>query len=84
MHEKRYSLDVLAVEDRGGNDQLDVLRDFKESVVRREDGRYEVGFPWIPGATLLNTNETLLRTWRENAQEMRSRKRNVITSSKSS
>ncbi|KAL9976623.1 hypothetical protein ACROYT_G013945 [Oculina patagonica] len=40
-YEKLYSLDVLGVEDRGENDQLDILRDFKESVVRREDGRYE-------------------------------------------
>ena len=44
-YEKLYSLDVLGVEDRGENDQL---RDFKESVVRKQDGRYEVGFPWIP------------------------------------
>ena len=54
-YEELYSLEVLGVEDRGENDQLDVLRQFKESIVRREDGRYEVGFPWIPGATLPNT-----------------------------
>ena len=41
-YEKLYSLDVLGVKDRGENDQL---RDFKESVVRKQDGRYEVGFP---------------------------------------
>ena len=28
-YEKLYSLDVLGVEDRGENDQLDVLRDLK-------------------------------------------------------
>ena len=60
-YEKLYSLDLLGVEDRGENDQLDVLRDFKESVVRKQDGRYEVGFSWIPGATLTNTNEALSR-----------------------
>ena len=40
-YEKLYSLDVLGVEDRGENDQL---RDFKESVVRKQDGRCEVYF----------------------------------------
>ena len=57
-YEKLYSLDVLRIEDRGENDQLDILRDFKESVVKREDRRYEVSFPWIPGTMLSNTNET--------------------------
>ena len=72
-YEKLYSLDVLGVEDRGENDQLDVLRDFKESVVRREDGRYEVGFPWIPGAILSNTNESLSRKRLENVERKLSR-----------
>ena len=72
-YEKLYSLDVLGVEDRGENDQLDVLREFKESVVRREDGRYEVGFPWIPGTTLPNTNETLSRKRLENVERKLSR-----------
>ncbi|KAL9958493.1 hypothetical protein ACROYT_G035513 [Oculina patagonica] len=67
-YEKLYSLDVLVVEDRGENDQQDVLRDFKESVVRREDGRYEVSFPWIPGTMLLNTNEILSRKRLENVE----------------
>ena len=41
-YEKLYSLDVLGVEEGGENEQL---RDLKESVVRKQDGRYEVGFP---------------------------------------
>ena len=41
MTERLYSLDVLGIEDRGKNDQLDVLRDFKENVAR-DDRRYEV------------------------------------------
>ena len=51
-YEKLNSLDVLGIDDRGENDQLEVLRDLKEkeSVVKKEDGRYEVNFPWIPGA----------------------------------
>ena len=69
-YEKLYSLDVLGVEDRGEND---VLRDFKESVVRKQDGRYEVGFPWIPGATLTNTNEALSRKRLENVERKLSR-----------
>ena len=69
-YEKLYSLDVLGVEYRGENDQL---RDFKESVVRKQDGRYEVGFPWIPGATLTNTNDALSRKRLENVERKLSR-----------
>ena len=64
-YEKLYSLDVLGVEDRGENGQL---RDFKGSVVRKQDGRYEVGFPWIPRATLTNTNDALSRKRLENVE----------------
>ena len=39
-YEKLYSLDVLGVGDRGENDQLKVLPGFKESVGRKQDGRY--------------------------------------------
>ena len=69
-YEKLYSLDVLGVEDRGENDQL---RDFEESVVRKQDGRCEVGFPWIPGATLTNTNDALSRKRLENVERKLSR-----------
>ena len=44
-YEKLYSLDVLGVQDRGENDQLDVLKEFKDDIRRREDGRYEVRVP---------------------------------------
>jgi hypothetical protein len=56
-----YSLDVLGVEDRGENSQLDVHREFKENIVRDENGRYEVKVPWIPGAQLSETNEAQSR-----------------------
>ena len=69
-YEKLYSLDVLGVEDGGENDQL---RDLKESVVRKQDGRYEVGFPWIPEATLTNTNEAISRKGLENVERKLSR-----------
>ena len=60
-YEKLYSLNVLGVEDQGENDQFDVLQDFKENIARRSDGRYEVSFPWIPGAELSSTNKALSR-----------------------
>ena len=56
-YEKLYSLDVLRVEDRGENDQLDVFREFKENVTRQEDGRYNLNVPWISGMELTETNE---------------------------
>ena len=57
---------MLGVEDQGENDQFDVLRDFKENIARRSDGRYEVSFPWIPGAELSSTNEALSRKCLQN------------------
>ena len=56
-YEKLYSLDVLRVEDRGEDDQLDVYSSFKESITRGVDGRYEVSVLWIPGSSLSSTNE---------------------------
>ena len=56
-YEKLYSLDVLGVEDRGEDDQLDVYREFKDNVKREATGRYEVSVPWVPGSTLTSTNE---------------------------
>jgi len=56
-YERLYSLDVLGVRDRGEDDEFDVYTEFKENVVRKPDGRYEVNIPWIPGAKLDETNE---------------------------
>ena len=56
-YEKLYSLDVLGIEDRGEADLLDVCREFQENITRGNDGKYEVGVPWIPGVKLSNTNE---------------------------
>ena len=55
-YEKLYTLDVLGVEDRGENDQLDVCKEFKESITRTDNGRYEVNVPWIPGQHLPSSN----------------------------
>ena len=68
-YEKLYSLDVLGVQDRGENDQLDVLKEFKDDIRRREDGRYEVRVPWIPGSTLESTNEQTSRSRIQNANK---------------
>ena len=76
-YEKQYSLDVLGVEDRGENEQFDVLRDFKENIARRDDGRYEVNFPWIPGVELSSTNEVLSRKRLQNVERGLSKNENL-------
>ena len=56
-YEQLYNLDVLGVRDRGEDDELDAYTEFKENIVRKHDGRYEVNIPWMPGAKLAGTNE---------------------------
>ncbi|CAB3985963.1 Hypothetical predicted protein [Paramuricea clavata] len=56
-NKKEDKVDVLGVEDRGEKDQSTIYAEFQESITRKEDGRYEVAVPWIPGAVLSNTNE---------------------------
>ena len=70
-YEKLYSLDVLGVsmcQDRGENDQLDVYKEFRDNIVRRSDGRYEVKIPWIPGSELSETNESQSRKRLQNVK----------------
>ena len=67
-YEELYSLDVLGVEDRGENDQFDVLRDFKENIARRDDATYEVSFLWSLGPELSSTNEALSRKRLQNVE----------------
>ena len=76
-YEKLYSLHVLGVEDSGENDQLEVLHDIKESVVRKQNGSYEVGFPCITGVTLTNTNEALSTKRLDNVERKLSRNEKV-------
>ena len=47
----------MGVRDRGEDDKLDVYTEFKENIVRKHNGRYEVNIPCIPGAKLDGTNE---------------------------
>ena len=68
-YEKLYSLDVLGVEDRGEDDQLDVYKESQESISKKSDGRYEVGVPWIPGTKLSNTNEDPSRKRLHNVEQ---------------
>ena len=56
-YEKLYSLDVLGVEDREENNQLDGYSEFKENISRTSESRYEVNVPWIPGSKLTEANE---------------------------
>ena len=65
---KDYSLNILGVEDRGEDDQLDIYKEFQEGISKRSDGRYEVSVPWIPGAKLSNTNEEPSRRRLHNAE----------------
>ena len=60
--------DVLGVEDRGEDDQLDVCSEFRENIVKRSDRRHEVGVPWVLGAELSNTNEMASRKHLENVE----------------
>ena len=76
-YEKLYSLHVPGVEHPGETDQLEVLHDIKESVVRKQDGSYEVGFPCITGVTLTNTNEALSTKGLDNVERKLSRNEKV-------
>ena len=67
-YEKLYSLDVLGVEDRGENDQLDVYKEFRENIVRQFNGRYEVKISWIAGSELSETNEWPSRKQSQNVE----------------
>ncbi|CAB4040894.1 Hypothetical predicted protein, partial [Paramuricea clavata] len=55
-YEQLYTLDVVGIEGRGENDQLDVHHEFKENITRADDGRYQVKVPSIPGHSLPNSN----------------------------
>ena len=56
-----YSLDVLGVEDRGEDNQLDVYNEFNQTIVRDKEGRSQVNVPWIPGARLTETAQSKKR-----------------------
>ena len=76
-YEKLYSLDVLGVEDGGENDQFDVMCNFKENIARRDDGQYEVNFPWLPGVDLTSTKEVLNRKRLQNVERKLTKNENL-------
>ena len=78
-YEQLYSLVVLGVKDRGEKDSLQVYEDFKENVVRQDDGRYEVSIPWIPGAKLEGNNETSSRRRLANVERKLTQNESVET-----
>ena len=45
-YEELCHLDVLGLADSSEHDQLAVYREFKEQLVRNEEGWYETGLPW--------------------------------------
>ena len=45
-YEELCRLDVLGLADSSQHDQLAVYREFKEQLVRNEEGWYETGLPW--------------------------------------
>ena len=54
--EKLFSLDVLGVEDRGDTNS-EILNEFKENITGKDDGRYQITFPWILDRNPTDTNE---------------------------
>jgi hypothetical protein len=46
----------VGVEDRGDT-HSEILNELTENITRKEDGRYEVSFPWISGKRPSDTNE---------------------------
>ena len=62
-YERLYSLDILGVEDRGENDQLDIYREFQENITKTTEGRYELSVPWVSGATMSSSNLEQSRKW---------------------
>ena len=50
-------LDVLGIQDTGEGDQGPVYENFREQLVKREDGRYETGLLWKPHVAPLQNNK---------------------------
>lgn len=69
-YKRLYSLNVLVVENSGE----DVHKEFQESILKRSDGRYEGGMPWISGTKLSNTNEEHSRRCLRNVKRQLNRK----------
>ena len=56
-YEQLCRLDVLGLEDRPEHDQASVYAEFREQLVRNEQGWYETGLPWKGSHPILPNNE---------------------------
>ena len=56
-YEELCRLDVLGLSDTPSNDQSSVYAEFKEQLVRHEEGWYETGLPWRGNHPLLPNNK---------------------------
>ena len=56
-YEQLCRLDVLGLEDRPEHDQASVYAEFREQLVRNEQGWYETGLPWKGNHPNLPNNE---------------------------
>ena len=56
-YEELCRLDVLGLADSSEHDQLAVYREFKEQLVRNEEGWYETGLPWRGNQPPLPSNK---------------------------
>ena len=56
-YEELCRLDVLGLSDTPSNDQSSVHAEFKEQLVRHEEGWYETGLPWRGNHPLLPNNK---------------------------
>ena len=52
-----YSWDVLGLKDEAEHSQATVYDEFKENIVRNQNGRFEVKLPWVPNHPEQKTNE---------------------------
>ena len=57
-YEQLCRLDVLGLEDRPENDQEKVYAEFREQLVRSQEGWYETGLPWKGNHPTLLNNKT--------------------------
>ena len=56
-YEQLCQLDVLGIADRPEHDQTDVYTEFREQLVRSEQGWYETGLPWKGNHPTLPSNK---------------------------
>ncbi|XP_068681587.1 uncharacterized protein [Montipora foliosa] len=56
-YEELYRLDTLGLPDKPTNDQRTVYAEFKEQLMRHEEGWYETGLPWRGNHPVLPNNK---------------------------